>query len=148
LGKQHYKLYAHHLQSLVDHLEKGRKLVSQADVPNDIRRQLYTEAQQRCKQSNNMSAKSSARMTPITINNHFPDHVQLMAASSTRCESHVATNTSTGMAAVEPIEIPSPLDRAVQDYSEYHKARVDSALYKAQVETACDVVLKQDRDLK
>lgn len=55
---------------------------------------VYAKAQQRREQSHSKGVKPPTGMTPITINNHFPNHVD--------------TNASLCTATVEPLEIPSP----------------------------------------
>jgi hypothetical protein len=52
-GMKHYKLYPHYLRSLVKYVQDGPKQQCQADVPDDIRQQLYTEEQQRSERKQN-----------------------------------------------------------------------------------------------
>ena len=80
-------------------------------------------------------------MTPITINNHFPDRA--FSSSSTVPPGKSGSNPAT-----DPLELPSPLDKAMQDYSEWHKTRVSDPLWKADIDNACDVVLAQRRNLR
>ena len=42
--KTHYKLYTPYLRQLVKYKLGGEKLESQADIPDDLRRELYAEA--------------------------------------------------------------------------------------------------------
>lgn len=147
VGKRHYKLYPHHLRSLIDFVREGAKLECQDDVPKDVRLQLYAEAQQKRDRGSTKGSKASAAMTPITINNHFPDPAQHGSVPSAHSELRHVANVPSGDLVAESLDIPSPLDRAVRDYSDWHKSRVEDPSYKAQVDKARDVVLQQGRDL-
>ena len=148
VGKKHYKLYPHHLKSLIDHVEEGGVLESQDDVPQHLRRELYAEEQQRRDRNQSKAAKSSMGMTPITINNHFPNHTQLPAVTTTQAEAPYCNAASSSAIGAEPLEIPSPLDLAVREYSEWQKSRVRETSYKAEIDKACTIVMSQGRDLR
>lgn len=69
--KKHYKLYTHHLQRLVKYVQDGARLQSQDDVPENIRRELYAEAEDVSARKRTAKATLPVGLTPITINNHF-----------------------------------------------------------------------------
>jgi hypothetical protein len=75
-GKKHYKLMGHHLRSLIKFVQRGYKLETHGDVPQDIRTQLYAEEQQHSdrKRKRRDSGSSPAGYTPMIINNYIPVH--------------------------------------------------------------------------
>ena len=46
-GGKHYKLLTSHMKQLVAHMQKGNKFEGHNDVPDSVRQELYTEANQR-----------------------------------------------------------------------------------------------------
>lgn len=72
VGKKHYKLKTHHLNSLIKHVEQGGTLQTQDDVPDDIREQLYAEEQQDVERKRKRRASSLANCPPINITNVLP----------------------------------------------------------------------------
>merc|ERR1712230_200407 len=83
-------------------------------------------------------------MTPITINNHFPDCPPCSAPKSSTDGGHEQTSTQ----ATGPLDIPSPLDLRVREYSTWQKSRVEDPKYKADVDKACTATLEDYRDLQ
>jgi hypothetical protein len=146
-GKKHYKLYPHHLRALVKHVEGGGKLECQADVPEGIQRQLKEEERQRIDRKQNKAVATPLGVTPITINNNFPEHSRPKSVPMSRDESNDSTNTSLTSLARTPLDIPGCLDTAVVEYSEWLKSLVHQPAYKAQVDKACEVVLANGFDL-
>lgn len=152
ISGRHFKMFPHHLEDLISRIENlNLKFESQDDVPDDIRRQLFAEEQQRRDSSHSKTAKSSAGMTPITINNHFPEHAQFSSGPvppDDPIDPNNPNKVSRSVCATESLDIPSPLDQAVREYSEWQKSRVSDASYKVDVDKARDVVLDQCRDLR
>ena len=143
ITKKHTKMFPHHLEDLIHHKNLSvEKFQSQSDVPDDFRRQILAEEQQRRGTDHSKSFKSSSGLTPITINNHFPDRGSFSASAVTSGEA-IGPDLTT-----EPSELPSPLDQAVRDYSEWQKSRVSDTAWKADMDNACDIVLAQRRDLR
>lgn len=60
-GGKHYKLLTVHLRQLVEYVMGGNKLDSHNDVPDQVRQQLYAEADQRA------SRCPDARRTPAPV---------------------------------------------------------------------------------
>lgn len=143
ITKVHIKMFPHHLEDLVHHEDLSiETFQSQADIPDDFQRRILTEERQRRGGEHGKSAKSAAGLTPITINNHFPDpsvHTTPQTSADAIPKAELAT---------EQLDLPSPLDRAVRDYSEWQKSRVSDIAWKADMDNACDVVLSQRRDLR
>jgi hypothetical protein len=72
VGKKHYKLRTQHLKSLMRHLEQGYELETHADVPEEVRQQLYAEEQQGLERRQQAASKSAATFPPINITNMLP----------------------------------------------------------------------------
>ena len=146
---RHMKLFPHYLEDIINRIDHQKmKFEGPEDVPDDIRRQVFAEDQQRRDVSQSKTAKSSVGTTPITINNHFPDHTQLSSISTAAGESTSPSNVPRAASTTETLDIPSPLDGAVREYSEWQKSRVSDLSYKEDIDRARDVVLGQRRDLK
>ena len=71
--KKHYKLMGHHLRSLVKFVQRGGKLETHDDVPEDIRTQLYSEEQQNLirKRKQQGSDSFSVSYSPMIINDYI-----------------------------------------------------------------------------
>ena len=72
VSKKHYKLRTKHLKSLMRHVEQGYELKTHADVPEEVREQLYTEEQQGLERRQTAASKSAATFPPINITNVLP----------------------------------------------------------------------------
>lgn len=143
ITKKHIKMFPHHLEDLVHHKDLSiENFQSQADIPDDFRRQILVEEQQRRGTNHSKFVKSSGGLTPITINNHFSDRESFSASAVTSGEAAGPD------LATEPLELPSPLDQAVRDYSEWQKSRVSDIAWKADIDNACDIALAERRDLR
>jgi hypothetical protein len=72
-GKKHYKLMGHHLRNLVKFVQRGCKLETHGDVPQDIRTELYAEDQQHVnrKRKRQDSNSSPSDHTPMIISNYW-----------------------------------------------------------------------------
>lgn len=115
-GKKHYKLNTHYLRHLVKDVEGGFELQSQHHIPDDLRSQLYAEDHHRHERKQSTAVSSPRGMTPITINNHFPEHSQYKRSDLSIRES---SNTQKG----STLDIPGHLDAALKDYSEWQQSR-------------------------
>ncbi|KAJ3499242.1 hypothetical protein NLG97_g489 [Lecanicillium saksenae] len=58
-GKKHKKLRDHQLRALVSHVQQGRKFTSHADMPEEIKEQLYREEQQDADRASKSKRKRS-----------------------------------------------------------------------------------------
>ncbi|KAL3456945.1 hypothetical protein BJX64DRAFT_269775 [Aspergillus heterothallicus] len=67
-GSKHYKLREPHIDRLVDYVEKGGKLESHGDVPQDIRRDLILESQTGRKSKKDNALASRSPYHPVSIN--------------------------------------------------------------------------------
>jgi hypothetical protein len=144
VGKRHYKLRTDHLRSLIRSVKQGHTLISHDDVPEDIRQQLYAEEQQKVNRKQLPTTQAVPGMTPITINNNFPDqyHPTPGLIASTRPSDIVHRNM------VNSLGIPGHRDVAVKDYTEWQLLHVQDGLLKSEVRKACEAVLEDGLDLE
>lgn len=116
IGKKHYKLKTHHLKSLIRYVEQGYKLQTYKDVPKGIREQLYTEEQQSLERRQKASSTSIGNFPSINITNVLPPQVYQPPRAASPARSPPLDLPST-LALVSRLDIPSPYDVAVRDYS-------------------------------
>ena len=147
IGKKHYKLRTHHLRALIKYVEQGNVLHCQDDVPEDVQQQLYAEHQQNIDRKQPTTTPSPLGMTPITINNHFPDQFQAVSVPALQNKS-ISSNQSPNKTAACNLEIPGHRDVAVKEYSEWQQLQVQDVSLKKEVRNACNVVLAEGLDLE
>jgi hypothetical protein len=133
-GKQHYPLKAHHMRSLIKHVDEGNSLDCQADVPQMVRQQLYAEQQERSQKQHKTSTGTAGGLPPITINNILPGS----ASSASGMQPKAVATASTTEAF---------RDVALNEYSEWHQSRVFDTGLKADFQKARDVALENALDL-
>jgi hypothetical protein len=73
-GNKHYRLLTHHLRNLVKIVQRGGKLEDHDDVPQEIRAELYAEAQQHQNRKRKRQNSDSPISGPIVVNNYIPAH--------------------------------------------------------------------------
>jgi hypothetical protein len=100
-GKKHYKLFRPHLENLVEYVEQGHMLQSHDDVPQDIREQLYAEAQQSLERRQKATSTSTANFPPINITNVLPAH---------SCQTPMGASPA-GTPALDMPSISTPINR-------------------------------------
>jgi hypothetical protein len=135
LGKKHYKLRTHQLKALIRHVEQGRELRSHADVPEDVRQQLYAEEQQSTERHRRVSHNASAGQAPIHITNVLPGPSQ-------------STPTTVEVQAKPRLNVPGFLDAAVEEYSNWQQSRVMRQVQKDDIRSMCDMALEHGLDLQ
>ncbi|KAI3050159.1 hypothetical protein CBS147353_11647 [Aspergillus niger] len=140
LGKKHYKLKTHHLRSLVKFVENGGELETHEDVPDDIRQQLYGEEEQRLEKQKKggQNAQGGTMWPPININ---------VLPSQSSHPSQMYSNASPSVTC-GPIDIPGPLDTAIDEYTAWQKSRVSRDSFKEQMDIARNVALENCLDLR
>lgn len=143
-GKSHYGLRTHHMKSLIRHVEEGGQVESHADVPEMVRKQLYTEQQERSQRKHKTSTGDTGSLPPITINNVLPG--SRGSDSLVRPEA-VGKNTIPQALNPRDFELPGFRDVALNEYSEWHQSRVFDASLKADFKKARDVALENALDL-
>jgi hypothetical protein len=143
-GKKHYPLKAHHMRSLIKHVDEGNRLESQADVPQAVRQQLYAEQQERFQRQHKTSTGNAGGLPPITINNVLPGSTS--SGSGLQPEA-VAVASTTEALLPQDFELPGFRDVALTEYSEWHQSRVFDTNLKADFRKARDVALENALDL-
>ncbi|KAI3053189.1 hypothetical protein CBS147353_11511 [Aspergillus niger] len=140
MGKQHYKLKTHHLRSLVKFVENGGELETHEDVPEDIRQQLYGEEEQRLEKQKKggQNAHGGTMWPPININ-----VLPSQSSHPSQMNSNASLSVSCG-----PIDIPGPLDTAIDEDTAWQKSRVSRDSFKEQIDIARNVALENCLDLR
>jgi hypothetical protein len=136
----------HHLRSLVKFVQRGGKLETHSDIPEDIRTQLYAEEQQHLdrKRKRRHSDSSPAGHTPMIINNYIPvSPSPALSGGSKRSTLDVAN----GSARRPCLSILGLRDDAVAAYCEWHCSKVRSQDQKQHYGLARDLTLERGFDL-
>ena len=147
-SKKHYRLNSHHLRSLVKFVQDGSRLESHDDVPTDFRDQLYAEEQQKQERKAKTATASSMGLTPITINNNFPETPVPAKLPVSEEVSGLAKRDCSAENVVSHLNIPGPRDVAVRKYAEWQQMQVQDVLWKNEVRKACNTVLAECLDLE
>jgi hypothetical protein len=140
IGKKHYKLNTHQLESLVRHVQKCFPLETHDDIPEDIQQQLYAEEQQRLNRQHKVTTTPSSGILPITMNNVLPKHFT-PATQTERVSSAEATVATR-------LDVSGLLNDAVEEYTSWQQSRVRDESRKAQYQRACDLAMKHLLDLQ
>jgi hypothetical protein len=146
IGKKHYGLKAHHLQSLIRHVEQGGKLLCHEDVPNHIREQLYAEDQQRLQRRQKESAPLGASCPPINITNILPGQSPQSFHQATSDEISMSAIPRTS--SVDRLNIPGLRDVAMTEYTNWQQSQVRDLTLKSEFQKACDIALADGLDLE
>ncbi len=148
VGKKHYKLNSHHLKSLIIHMQDGHTLETHDDVPQKIRDELYAEEQQSLKRHQKATRTSNASHPPITITNVLPaPHYQTSHLVSSLAGTP-APDMPSKSTPIDRLNIPSPRDKAVEDYCAWQKSQVMKPALKVEYQKACDVIIEDGMDLE
>ncbi len=139
---KHYKLLGHHLRTLVKFVQRGDKLESHDDVPQDVRTQLYAEQQQHQnrKRKRRDSGSSPIAHPPMIINNYVPTHPSLSGSSPASALSSSLQSCS--------LNIPGLRDEAVKAYWRWHCSKVGCPIQRQHYELARDLTLGRGDDLE
>ncbi|KAF7136924.1 hypothetical protein CNMCM5793_006586 [Aspergillus hiratsukae] len=144
VGKKHYKLRTHHLRKLVRYVEKeGGIIETHDDIPDSIRGQLYAEEQQRLERRQK-APEHPANTFPININVLGAQQSQPMMISQPASAELGSLRTSSSCA----IDIPGPLEVAMEEYTVWQLSRVSADTFRENVRKARDVTLENCLDLK
>lgn len=145
-GKKHYKLMGHHLRSLVKFVQRGGKLDTHDDVPQDVRTTLYAEEQQHSdrKRKRRDSGSYPTGHYPMIINNYIPAYPGEVVTGSDMS----APDLATGLSLRSSLTTLGLRDDAVKAYREWHCSKVRSRDQKQQYEVACDLTMDRGFDLE
>jgi hypothetical protein len=122
----------------VQFVKQNGTLQSHDDVPDDIRKQLFTDEQEQLKRRpQKQLANCSTPFPPINITNVLPpSHQSPLAGLS---DSTVASVFS--LSVIAELDIPKLRDVAVKMYSEWHQSKVANEMWKVKFQKACDTAL-------
>ena len=140
-GRKHYRLRKPHLVKLTAHVDKGGRLDSHDDVPEDIRQALYLEAQQKLERGSNKTNTQLAFGTPYPIN------INLLPTQGTN-ESVIATSPPRPAPSNKRLKITGPRDVAVEEYCAWHELQVSDDTRKADWRKARNITLSNGLDLE
>lgn len=141
VGKKHYKLKTHHLKSLIRHVEQGYELQTHDDVPDEIRQQLYAEEQQRLGRRHKSPTTSAANFPPINITNMLPPQSYQPPLASLPAEIP-ALDMPSIPTSVNRLNIPGPLDEAVEEYCAWQQSRFTKPKVKEEYQKACNIIIE------
>ncbi|KAJ9601891.1 hypothetical protein H2200_013606 [Cladophialophora chaetospira] len=134
--RTHYKLYTLHLRRLVKHKLEGGKFDSQGDIPDDLRRDLYAEADRANARKRTARRTSPAGPVPVTINNNFPEQSSVGPLSATK----VSADGRGSADLLSPVIVSGHHDVAVHNYSTWLQSRYDGTIYKEAIVAAEQLV--------
>jgi hypothetical protein len=132
------------LKAIIKYVEQGGILDTHDDVPDNVREQLYAEEHQRLSKANkspNNLTTGSTTLPPININVLPTQSSQPLISSSWGTEATSISSQATYL------DIPGPLEAAVEEYSGWHLSRVNSDSYKENIKKARDIALDNCLDL-
>ena len=143
-GNKHYKFLHHQLRDLVRLKQRGGKLDSHDDVPEEIRKQLRAVEHGRpARRKKNDAGAFPPSHTPVVINNYIP--AQPGQASQALIEASLPVGSGNEQFR---LSIPGLRDDAVTAYCEWHCSKVRSQRQKKQYESARDLTLEFGLDLE
>ena len=148
VGKKHYKLKSHHLKSLIMHVQDGHTLKTHSDVPKDIREQLYAEEQQSLERHQKATRTSTASHPPITITIVLPAPSYQTSHLVSSLAGTPALDMPSKSTLIDRLNIPSPRDKAVEDYCIWQKSQVMKPALKVEYQKACDIIIADGMDLE
>jgi hypothetical protein len=118
VGKKHYPLMNHHIESLVKRVRKGLVLQTHNDVPEDIRQQLYAEEQQRLDRKRKVTTAPPPGISPITTNNVLPEQFAPASLPAAQ-EERISTAHCLDAATASRLDVSSLLDDTVREYTSW-----------------------------
>jgi hypothetical protein len=112
-----YKLMGHHLRALVKFVQRGCKLETHGDVPQDIRTELYAEDQQHLnsKREQRDSDSSPSGHSPMIMNTYVPVHPSQALKDGAKRSTYDLTDSSSRP---PRLSIPGMRDDTVEAYCE------------------------------
>ena len=140
-GGKHYKLLTAHMRKLVTHMNEGNNFESHHDVPDTIRQQLYAEADQRSEvhQDTRPTHPRTAQVR-ICDSSPAPEQGGQQFSQGRTPSTHVATPRQI---VLEPLDIPGPHEKAIQDYVKWQQDQVISQEWIGQNAKAGEILRAQ-----
>ncbi|KAL2005532.1 hypothetical protein VTN00DRAFT_2743 [Thermoascus crustaceus] len=131
------------MRALVRYVEQGGIIETHDDIPDTVRKQLYAEERQRLEKQHKAPnyLTTGSMLPPININVLPTQSSQSLVSSS----SAEAIPPVTGQP--HYIEIPGPLEDAVEECTNWQLSWVNTEIFTDNIERARDIVLENCLDL-
>lgn len=104
-------------------------------MPEDLREQIYTEAEQNARRKQTANTAHPAGVPPIQITNVLPGHIPAQVDKSPKAEA-------------SPVELDGLRDQRLQDYCDWQQSQVRSSSWKAEFQKATDYLVSNCIDLE
>ena len=144
-SRKHIRLLGPHIESLVDWAEAGHIVQSHDDVPDHIRQQLYTAANQSLERHKKQNGTPTANVTPFNINVLPPQSCQTCTRVSSPAGALAPDMRSS--TAIPLLDVPGLLDEQVEHYCSWQQSRFKKATAKAEYKKACDWLIEEGMTL-
>jgi hypothetical protein len=131
----------HHIKALVKYVEQGGTLETHDDIPDTIRDQLYAEERQGIEKRQKVPNPPNGSMLPSININVGP--TQPCQVSNSSCDR---PDTPTPISPVD-LDTFGPIEVTVEEYTNWHLAKVSTENFKENIRRARDVVLENCLDL-
>jgi len=141
-GGKHYKLLTVHLRQLVEHVMGGNKLDSHNDVPDQVRQQLYAEADQRASRCPD-PRPLPAPMQQVQADTQAATTMPGLVRSVPEPGQPSSTGATVAPAVLESLDIPGPHEDAIRNYVTWQQGQATSDEWISQYAKAGEILLKQ-----
>ncbi|VTO92628.1 unnamed protein product [Fusarium graminearum] len=146
--RKHMRLDTSILTKIVEYAEEGNEVRSHRDVPPYILDMIYEKDRRDGERRTKRKAISSESDRPIKIVNVLPSpYGHTTTEGCTPLSPHSGT-VSSSVVDLTDLEIPKPIDRAVDDYTEWLCDRVEDEGWKAGFRSAGSITKADCLDLK
>lgn len=130
-----FELKTHLLRTLIRRKMSGVVIEMHDDMPEDLREQIYKEAEQSEHRKQTRNVAPSSGMLPIQITNVLPGHTSAQA-------------TTTPKAEVSPVEFHGFRDERLKDYGNWLQSTIRDPSWKAGFQKATDFLVRKCIDLQ
>lgn len=128
------------MKALVKYVEQGGILETHDDVPDTIRDQLYAEERQRMEKRQKVPDLSTRSSYP-------PININVAPTQSSQPGINSKDHTKTAPLVQPDLDIPGPIEVAVEEYTNWHLENVSTDNFKENIRKARDIVLDNCLDL-
>jgi hypothetical protein len=127
-------------------MQKGHKVETHADLPKNVREELYAEERQALERRKKTTRTSAANHPPINITMlPAPSH-QTSNVVSSPAETP-APDMSSKTTLIIHLDIPGFLDVHVEEYCAWQESRFKRPSLKVEYKKATDVIIRDAMDL-
>lgn len=123
-----FELKTHHLRTLIRRKGTGVVIESHDDMPEDLREQIYREAEQSERRKQIHSTAPSSSVLPIQITNVLPAHTAAQAATVTKAE-------------MSPVSFHGFRDERLKDYGSWLQSTIKDSSWRAGFQKATDFLV-------